>query len=58
VTLFVRLGKRRHNALRRQREARINDLSAELDRLYARYQELEEQRRPLIERMNELSRGR
>ena len=43
---------------REQREARINDLSAEVDRLYARYQELEEQKRPLIERMNELGRGR
>mgnify|MGYP001439531744 CR=1 FL=1 len=39
---------------REQREARINELSAEVDRLYARYQELEEQKRPLLERMNEL----
>ena len=43
---------------REQRENRINDFSAELDRLFARYQELEEQKRPLIERMNELGRGR
>jgi DNA repair exonuclease SbcCD ATPase subunit len=43
---------------REQRENRINDLTAELDRLYARYQELEEQKRQLLERMSELGRGR
>ncbi|MET0918060.1 MAG: hypothetical protein ABWY07_06500 [Burkholderiales bacterium] len=52
---------RDYNDLQREREARetrIKDLSAELDRLYARYQELEEQKRPLVERMSELSRAR
>ena len=52
---------RDYSELQREREARetrIKDLSAELDRLYARYQELEEQKRPLLERMSELSRAR
>ena len=52
---------RDYNDLQREREARdtrIKDLSAELDRLYARYQELEEQKRLLLERMSELSRAR
>lgn len=43
---------------REQRENRINGLTNELERLYARYQELEEQKRPLLERMGELGRGR
>jgi hypothetical protein len=50
-----------YNELQRQRESResrIRDLTAELDRLYARYQELEDQKRPLLERLGELSRGR
>jgi hypothetical protein len=32
----------------------IKDLTAELDRLYARYRQLEEQKRPLLERVSEL----
>ena len=36
----------------------IKDLTAELDRLYARYQALEEQKRPLLERISELGRAR
>jgi type II secretory pathway pseudopilin PulG len=50
-----------YNELQRQREARenrIKDLSAELDRLYARYRELEEEKRPLLERMGEIGQGR
>jgi hypothetical protein len=50
---------RDYNDLQRDREARetrIKDWTAELDRLYARYQELEEQKRPLLERMSELAR--
>ena len=43
---------------REQREQRLKDLTAELDRLYARYQELEEQKRPLLERMGEMGLGR
>jgi len=44
--------------LREERENRIKNLTSELERLYARYQELEEQKRPLLERMAELGRGR
>jgi septal ring factor EnvC (AmiA/AmiB activator) len=50
-----------YNELQRQREARenrIKELTSELDRLYARYQELEEQKRALLERLSELSLGR
>jgi hypothetical protein len=50
-----------YNELQRQREARenrIRERTAELERLYARYQELEEQKRALLERMSELMRGR
>jgi hypothetical protein len=43
---------------REQRESRIKELSAELERLYARYQELEDQKRALLEQMGELARGR
>jgi hypothetical protein len=43
---------------REYRENRIKDLAAELDRLYARYQELEEQKQPLLERLGEIGRGR
>ena len=35
-------------------EARINEYTAELERLYARYQELEEQKRPLLEQVGAL----
>jgi len=50
-----------YNELQRQREERenrIRERTAELERLYARYQELEEQKRALLERMGELGRGR
>jgi hypothetical protein len=50
-----------YNELQREREARetrIKEYTAELERLYARYQELEEQKRPLLERLGELARGR
>jgi hypothetical protein len=43
---------------REYRENRIKELTAELDRLYARYQELEDQKRPLLERLGEIARGR
>jgi hypothetical protein len=50
-----------YNELQRQREERenrIKERTVELERLYARYQELEEQKRALLERLSELSRGR
>jgi hypothetical protein len=50
-----------YNELQRQREARearMRDLTAELERLYARYQDLENEKRPLLERMSELAGGR
>jgi hypothetical protein len=50
-----------YNELQRQREereSRIKERTAELERLYARYQELEEQKRALLERMSEITRGR
>jgi hypothetical protein len=50
-----------YNELQRQREERedrIRGRTAELERLYARYQELEEQKRALLERMSEITRGR
>jgi thymidylate kinase len=50
-----------YNELQRQREereSRIKERTAELERLYARYQELEEQKRSLLERIGELGRGR
>jgi hypothetical protein len=34
------------------------ELTARLEQLYARYQELEDQKRPLLEQMGELARGR
>jgi hypothetical protein len=40
----------------RRRGRQVKDLTAELDRLYARYRELEEQKRPLLARMGELAR--
>jgi len=42
--------------LREAREQRIKDLGAELDRLYARYQELESQKASLLNRLGELTR--
>jgi type II secretory pathway pseudopilin PulG len=50
-----------YNELQRQREereSRIKERTAELERLYARYQALEEQKRPLLERMREIAGGR
>lgn len=38
--------------------ARQADYAAELQRLYARYRELEDRKRPLIERLAELTAGR
>jgi Mg-chelatase subunit ChlI len=40
---------------REEREARARAYTAELDRLYARYRELEEQKRPLLEELSELA---
>src|SRR5262245_5080474 len=48
-----------YNELQRLREARdqrIKDLSADLERLYARYQDLEAQKAPLLNRLGELTR--
>jgi hypothetical protein len=42
---------------RAQREQRLKDLQVETERLYARYQALEEEKRPLLERMQVLSQG-
>ena len=42
--------------LREAREQRIKDLSADLERLYARYQDLEAQKAPLLNRLGELTR--
>ena len=43
---------------REQRENRIRELTNELERLYARYQDLEEQKQSLLDRMAEIVRGR
>lgn len=40
------------------RAQRIRDMQAELDRLYARYRELEEQKRPLLEALSTLAQQR
>jgi hypothetical protein len=37
------------------REARMQGYAAELDRLYARYRELEEQKRPLLDELSQLA---
>lgn len=42
--------------LRAEREQRIKDLDAEIERLYARYRDLEAQKEPLLSRLGELSR--
>jgi chromosome segregation ATPase len=39
------------------REARMRRYDDEVERLYDRYRELEEQKRPLLERLSELARG-
>jgi len=43
---------------REQRENRIRELTNELERLYGRYQDLEEQKQSLLDRMAEIVRGR
>ena len=40
------------------RAQRVRDLQSELDRLYARYRELEEQKRPLLEALSTLAQQR
>jgi hypothetical protein len=40
---------------REAREARLEAYESELDRLYARYRELEEQKRPLLDELAELA---
>jgi uncharacterized protein involved in exopolysaccharide biosynthesis len=42
--------------LRAERAQRIKDLDAEIERLYARYRELEAQKEPLLNRLGELTR--
>lgn len=42
--------------LRAERAQRIKDLDAEIERLYARYQDLEAEKEPLLNRLGELSR--
>ncbi|MBK7677790.1 hypothetical protein [Accumulibacter sp.] len=42
---------------RKQLEEQLRRYAVELDRLYARYRELEEQKRPLLDRISELSRS-
>ena len=41
-----------------ERAQRINDYQYELDRLYARYRELEEQKKPLLDALAELAQQR
>jgi hypothetical protein len=43
---------------RKQIEEQLRRYTVELDRLYARYRELEEQKRPLLDRISELLRSR
>jgi chaperonin cofactor prefoldin len=40
------------------RDAQMKAYSDELDRLYARYRELEQQKKPLLDALTELARGR
>ena len=40
-----------------ERDARMRQYDDEVERLYDRYRELEEQKRPLLERLAELARG-
>lgn len=42
--------------IRAEREQRIKDLDAEIERLYARYGDLEAQKEPLLNRLGELPR--
>jgi hypothetical protein len=39
------------------RDARMRRYDDEVERLYDRYRELEEQKRPLLDRLSELARG-
>lgn len=41
-----------------ERKAQMSRYDDELDRLYARYRELEEQKRPLLDQLSDLARGR
>jgi chromosome segregation ATPase len=41
-----------------QRDARMRQYDDEVERLYDRYRELEEQKRPLLDRLSELAQGR
>jgi flagellar biosynthesis/type III secretory pathway chaperone len=43
---------------RYERAQRVRDLQAELDRLYGRYRELEEQKRPLLDALSALAQQR
>jgi hypothetical protein len=45
-------------AERRAEDARVEGYAGELDRLYARYRELEEQKRPLLDELSELALSR
>ena len=50
-----------YDDVKRQEEARaqrVRDLQIELDRLYARYRDLEEQKRPLLETLSALAQQR
>jgi len=40
-----------------QRESQLKQYDEELDRLYARYRELQEQKRPLLDQLADLARG-
>jgi len=40
------------------RESRLQSYASEMDRLYARYRELEEQKRPLLDQLTDLTRQR
>ena len=42
---------------KQERDARMRQYDDEVERLYDRYRELEEQKRPLLERLAELARG-
>jgi hypothetical protein len=43
---------------RERRDRRVQELGAEMERLYARYQRLEDEKRPLMDQMNDLLRSR
>jgi hypothetical protein len=43
---------------RKAQEQRLQGFAGEMNRLYARYRELEEQKRPLLDQLNELTQQR